>query len=75
MKLKYEDVETWYKVTPEDDDDMYTLKSKVFALTEPEKRILLLYTELGSYSEVARMMNCSAPTVKKYVDIIREKLK
>lgn len=74
-KVDYKKIEQYYLPTEEDDDFMLELKNKVYSLTEPEKRVFLLYTELGSYSAVGRELNCSAPTVKKYIDLIRDKIK
>ena len=74
-KLDYKKIINDYLPTEEDDDYMLSLKNKVLQdLTEPEKRVFLLYAELGSYSAVGRQLKCSPPTVRKYIDIIREKL-
>lgn len=74
-KIDYNKIKYDYLPTEYDDDDMVELKNKVYQLTEPERRVLLLYAELGSYSAVGRQLKCSAPTVRKYIDIIRDKIK
>lgn len=75
MKIDFDRLKSDYVYSMEDDDRIRSIKEKVFSLSEPEIRILLLYTELGSYAGVAKQLNCSAPTVKKYIEIIREKFK
>lgn len=61
-------------VTPEDDDQMRAFKEAVASLSEVDRRIWLLYCELGSYSALARFLRNSPPTAKKRVVAIREKI-
>lgn len=74
-KIDYALLKEDYLPNENDDDLTLSIKRKIQKLTEPEKRIFLLYAELGAYSKVAKIMKCSSPTVHKYIDIIREKLK
>lgn len=64
----------YLQVTEEDDDQMLELKSKINGLTQPERIVFLLYAEEGTYTAVAKALKCSNPTVKKYIDKIRQKL-
>ena len=75
MKIDYDKLKLDYISTMEDDDYMAKIKEAVFSLSEPEQRVFLLYTELGSYAAVARQCNCSSPTVRKYVTSIINKIK
>lgn len=75
MKIDFEKIKLDYIPTEEDDDFMRKLKEKIFSLSEVEQRILLLWVDTGSYSEVARQLNCSAPTVRKYLTPIIDKIK
>lgn len=61
--------------TFQSDELVYRLKEAVAHLNEIEKRILITYVELGSYSATARVYNVSSPTVKAYVSPIIEKIK
>lgn len=57
------------------DELVYRIKEAVANLNEIERRILLTYVELGSYSATARVYNVSSPTVKAYVSPIIDKIK
>ena len=74
MKIDFDLLKQDYYITDEDDDSMYDLKKRIFELSEAEQRILLLYVDCGSYSEVARQLNVSAPTVRNYINRIKDKL-
>lgn len=75
-KITYFDIENEYKPSTLTDDNDYinTIKKIVMNLPITERRIFILYTDSGSYSEVARQMKCSSPTVKKYVNDIKQKI-
>ena len=66
--------EDYCTVTKEDDDDMRRYKLAVSSLDEAEKRIWVLYCELGTYSGLARFLGNSPPTAKKVVCAIRDKI-
>ena len=73
---KYEEYEADYITDrPEDDDRMRELRERIRSLPLPERKILIMYTELGTYSAVAKILKCSVPTVSKKVNEIRDKLK
>lgn len=66
---------TEYEISFEDDDKIRTLKEIIYrVLTQPELKIFLTYTDLGTYTDVAKKYKCSIPTVRKYVGICREKI-
>lgn len=72
---KYEEYEGDYLAdSPEDDDTMRALRARIRNLPLPERKIFIMYTELGTYSEVAKILKCSVPTVSKKIREIREKL-
>lgn len=56
-----------YAPNSEDTDQILEIKLKIQSLPEHQKRIFLMYVDMGSYSAVARELNCSAPTVAKYI--------
>lgn len=74
MKIDFDRLKQDYQETMEDDDTMATIKKAVFSLSEPEQRVLLLYAELGSYAAVAKQCNVSAPTTKKYLKTVIDKI-
>ena len=72
---RYEEYEGDYLTdSPADDDNMRELRERIRNLPLPERRIFIMYTELGTYSEVAAILKCSVPTVSKKIREIREKL-
>lgn len=66
--------ESDYLPTPQDDDEMLLIKSALQGLRPIERKIWLTYTELGTYTAVAREYNVSVPTSAKYLKIIRKKI-
>lgn len=59
-----------------DDDLVREIKEDFFnILSEGERRVLCVYMEFGSYAGVAKFLGVSAPTAKKAVEAIKEKLK
>lgn len=57
-----------------DDDALRTLKERILSLRPAERRILLTYIDLGTYSETAREFNVSSTCIRKYINDIRRKL-
>lgn len=73
--VDYEEYEGDYLTDrPEDDDTMLELRRRIRNLPLPERKIFIMYAELGTYSEVAKILKCSVPTVSKKIREIREKL-
>lgn len=57
-----------------DNEELYLLKEKIMQLSQADRNILLLYIDLGSYSKVAKVLNCSATLIYQKNKSIREKL-
>ena len=75
LEERYEVYEADYLAdSPEDDDTMRALRERIRDLPLPERRIFIMYTEFGTYSEVAKVLKCSVPTVSKKIREIREKI-
>lgn len=72
--MNLEELEEDYRVTDEDDDEMMLIKNAVFALPTVQRKIWLVYTEIGTYSGTAKEYGVSVPTIKKYLKEIREKI-
>lgn len=66
--------EDYCTVTAEDDDEMRRVKHAVSALNEVDRRIWVLFCEIGTYSGLARLLQNSPPTAKKKVCEIRGKI-
>lgn len=67
--------EEYFGVTPEDDDYVSEVKRSVFTeLNEGERRILVLYAEMGTYAAVAKELGCSPGTIKNKIKVIQWKL-
>lgn len=45
-----------------------------YKLSEPERRILILYAELGNLRAVAKVFNVSSTTIQKIIHKIRTKV-
>lgn len=58
-----------------DDDCMRRVRDEVKRLPLPERKIFLLYLEVGSFTEVAKELHCSVPTASHKVKAIRDKIK
>lgn len=58
----------------QDDDRMRELKDRVRSLPEGQKRILYLYLDLGTYTDVAKLLKCSPSSVRKTIKKVRRKL-
>ena len=63
-----------YAITPEDDDEMYRLKSAIFSLPAIQRKIFLAYTEIGTYAGTAREFGVSTPTIKSYLKTIKKNI-
>lgn len=61
-----------YSTKTINDEILYIIIKK---LTEPERRIIILYAETHNYTEIARLLNCSSNAVKKYIIKIQNKIK
>lgn len=73
-QIPWEKIEDEYRPNADDDDRLREVKEKIFSLPEPKRKVLLLWIDSQSFSEVARRMNCSSPTVSKYINKIREEI-
>ena len=58
----------------EDDDRMYTIKRAIETLRPMERKIFLTYADTGKYTETAKIFHVSIPTIRKYINEIREKI-
>lgn len=75
MDVNFSKIEQEYLPNINDNDEMLSLKTKFFNLTESERRILMIYLDEETYTGTAKFFGVSAPTVKKYIKKIIEKLK
>lgn len=58
----------------DDDDYMARVRDAINSLPLAEKRMFVMYTEFGTYSEVAKQLKCSVPTISKHIKKIRKKI-
>lgn len=76
LNESYEQYEGDYiNIGLDDDDCLEGLRERIRALPLPERKIFLMWVELGTYSEVAKILHCSVPTVSSKIRAILEKLK
>lgn len=76
MRVKYEVYEREYlDYGKEDDDCLRAIREELRSLPLAERRIYIMYVEAGTYSEVAKQLHCSVPTVSKKIRAIRDKLR
>ena len=76
MDIDFNKIKTEYEPSDADDDLVRELKADFFnVLTEGERRILMLYMECFTYVGVAKYLGVSAPTARRAIEMIREKLK
>lgn len=76
--INFEELHDTYLPTSENltcDDTIFLLYNKIKHLPEPERRILLLYAEYGSYAKIARIFKCSSTLIYYKLKKIRQKLK
>jgi len=76
MDVDYSVIEREYMPNADDDDLMREYKESVFNdLSEPERKLLIMYCEIGSYAGLARELGSSPPTAKKVIEEIIDKIK
>ena len=73
-KINMEEILNNYLPSDDDDDEMVKLKNIVYHLSEADKRIILLYTELGSQRKVANILKVSTSTINNRIKEIRNKI-
>lgn len=73
-KIEKDDIEEYVKITEEDDDRMVKIKNNIRKLKPVELQIFMTYVHLGTYAATAREYNVSAPTIKTYINKIKEKI-
>lgn len=73
MEVPFSRIEDEYRPNMDDDDRMLAIKEKFFLLTEPERRIFMVFLDEGTYSGVAKFFGVSNPTAKKYIRRILQK--
>ena len=59
----------------EEDENINKLKNIIYSLTEPEKRIILLYAELGTFRKLGKELGVSTSSAYLKVLDIRNKIK
>lgn len=72
--MNKEDIEEYLTPTEEDDDTMLGIKENLKKLRPVELKIFMTYVHLGTYAATAREFNVSAPTIKSYINKIKEKI-
>lgn len=72
--IDYDFIKRDYEPNDNDDDKIRDIKDAIGTLTPAEKKIWLTYVEYGTYSDTAREYKVSAPTVRKYLDGIKNKI-
>lgn len=75
MEIPFSRIEEEYLPNIEDTDETLILKERLFKLSEPERRIFLLYLDEGTYAGVAKIFGVCNITAKKKIKSIIEKLK
>ncbi len=74
----YKKVQADYAFNPdvfsEDDVRVAALKKVISELPAVERTIMILYTELQSYSELGKVLNCGKSTAFEYVKRIRREI-
>lgn len=58
-----------------DTEELLLFREAFKVLTPYEKRILILYSELGTYRKVAEVIGCSYGPIAKTVNEVRNKMK
>ena len=72
---KIEEIMNDYLPTGDEDDRMLEIKERVQRLSEVERRVLLLYAELGSQRKLAKMLGFSVSKMNYVLKEIRNKIK
>lgn len=61
-----------------DEFEVYKIKKIISQLAEPDRRLILLYAELGSYEKLSAVLKVSKATaflqVKRVKNLIKEKI-
>jgi DNA-directed RNA polymerase specialized sigma subunit len=63
-----------YAHTEDEDDFTYNIKEVINSLTESDRIIIYLYSELQSMRKVAKLLNISTATAFNAINDIREKI-
>jgi DNA-directed RNA polymerase specialized sigma24 family protein len=64
-----------YQPDPLNDDEyIYRIKEALMRLPEPDRNLLIIYSDLGSYSSVAKRYHLSVTAVRYKVEEVRRKL-
>lgn len=75
MKIDYEIYSKDFLDPKSTDDDMlFRLREAINSLPLPERKIFVMYCEFGTYSEVAKELHCSVPTISNKIKMIRKKI-
>lgn len=73
MALKlFEEEYTTFQL--EDDDEMRLIREALKRLTPVQRKIFLVYVETGTYTQTAKEFKVSTPTVKTYINNIKDKI-
>lgn len=64
-----------YTPNDNDTDESLRIKEKIWSMPESKRRIFLMWVDCGNFSEVARQLNCSPPTIGKYIKKVIEEYK
>lgn len=59
----------------DDEFKIYKIKKIIDNLDPTDKKIFLMYVELGNQSDLARRLNVSAPTINRKIIAIKNKIK
>lgn len=59
----------------EDDDCIRSIKETLRGLPLPDKTIYTMWLEEGTYSEVAKQLRCSVPTVSKKIRAVSARIR
>jgi len=58
----------------EEDEDINKIKNKIYSLPEPEKRIILMYAELGTLRKLGTQLGVSTSSAYLKIKDIRNKI-
>lgn len=74
--IDYEKVEFEYKPNKfSDTEEMYKIKRAIFKLTEKEKKMMILYTERGSYRAVSEAFNIPYDKTISKIKELKQRIK
>ncbi len=66
--------EEYLTPTMNDDDRLYNLRTALTRLNSIQRKIILTYIELGTYTATAKEFKVSVPTARSYVLKIKNKI-